>query len=384
MWRKAETQLTSVLLVCAVVPRVLVNLLQSTGTKGGIEVYARELYTRLGERDDGFEYLGFASTELASADHSWFPGTVLDSGISGENRFAWARGELFSVSAQAKRVRADLIHGPAMLGPLRSSVPVVISVHDLLYFSHPELMQNRLFTGPVKWMEKRAAANATRLITISEYSASAIRRYLRFPDDRIDVIPLAARSTIAAPLRERESDLFLAIGQRSPYKDFETIVRAWASIPRGQRPRLVITGSQGDDPLIPLVASLGLTSSVELRSWVTTEELAELFAAATALIDSTRATGFSLPTLEAMSIGLPVLLADTEVFREVGGNAADYFTAGDSADLARAVRKLSADEPRRAALAALGRSRAASFSWDTVAARTVDTFRAAIASGTRR
>ena len=363
-------------------PTVFVDLLQSTGTKGGIEIYARELYGAIGKLDTGMEFIGYASRELAKTGATWFPGQVIDSGISGENRLTWAWGELVSVGLAAAKNHADLIHGPAMFGPLRSKAPVVISVHDLLYFSHPHLMQTKLFTRPVRWMEKRGAANATRLITISEYSAAAIRRYLRFRDDAIDVIPLAGRSTAstmaAAP---RRSDLFLAIGQRSPYKDFETIVRGWAEIPHEKRPRLVITGSHGDDPLIPLVTSLGLLDDIELKEWVTTEELGRLFTTATALIDSTLATGFSLPTLEAMAIGLPVLLADTEVFREVGDEAAEYFAAGSPADLALAVQRLAANEDRQRELSELGRLRASGFSWERVATETIESFSKALATG---
>lgn len=360
---------------------VFVNLLQSTGTKGGIEVYARELYRTLGTIESEFEYVGYASSELAARDHSWFPGAMIDSGISGENRLSWAAGELFSVGRAAAKAKADLIHGPAMFGPLRPGRPLVISFHDLLYFSHPELMQTSLFTEPVKWMEKRGAAGATRLITISEYSARAIDRYLRFPRDRVDVIPLAgiakpAADTVARP---RRSDLFLAMGQRSPYKNFETVVRALATIDPEKRPHLVITGSHGDDPLAPVVAELGLERWVDLKAWVSDEELDELTSTATALIDATLATGFSLPALEAMSIGLPLLMADTEVFREVGAEAADYFDPKDPASLGRAITALAADPARQAELAALGRERARGFSWEKVATSTLETFRSAIA-----
>lgn len=366
-------------------PLIFVNLLQSTGTKGGMETYARELYREIGRLHTGFDFVGYGSRELMKTDLSWFPGEVVDSGISGENRFSWAYGELFQVSRAAQKAGADLIHGPSMFGPLHSRIPVVISVHDLLYFSHPELMPTKLFTEPVKWMETRGAANATRLITISEYSAAAIRAYLKFPADHIDMIPLAGRTPPASqlPSTTRATDLFLAIGQRSPYKNFETVLRAWGMMPPANRPRLVITGSHGDDPLIPLVQALGLADSVELKSWVPTEELHELFATATALIDSTLATGFSLPTLEAMMIGLPVILADTEIFREVGANAADYFTAGDPVDLARAVRELSGDPARRSELAALGLARSGQFSWNRVATETMASFGLALAEGKR-
>lgn len=366
-------------------PRVLVNLLQSTGTKGGIEIYARELYTELGHHDSEFEFIGFASTELAGQDHSWFPGTVIDSGINGENRFTWAWGELFAVSRAATKLGVDLIHGPAMFGPLETSIPVVISVHDLLYFSHPHLMKTSLFTEPVKWMERRGARNASRLITISQYSARAIETYLQFPADRVDVIPLAGRS-VGAVTRSHEprlDSMFLAVGQRSPYKDLPTVVRAWAEIPLENRPQLVVTGSHGEDPLIPIVRELELEQWVSLRDWVSKEELDRLFETATALIDSTLASGFSMPTIEAMGIGLPVLLADTEVFREVGGDAARFFRAGDPADLARAVQELTGSRGLRLEMGAAGRERARQYSWNRVAEGTLTSFRAALAEPRR-
>ena len=74
--------------------RVLVDLLFYTGTKGGMESYVREVYSRFAADDPDLEFVGWASTELAATDSSWFPGRVVDSGISGEDRVAWARGEV--------------------------------------------------------------------------------------------------------------------------------------------------------------------------------------------------------------------------------------------------------------------------------------------------
>ncbi len=362
-------------------PLVFVDLLQYTGTKGGIEVYAKELYRAIGSMDSEFTFVGFASRQLMRQDHSWFPGVMIDSGIDGENRLTWAFGELFSISKVAKRAGADLIHGPAMLGPLWPSSPLVLSVHDLLYFTHPQLMQTHFFTAPVRWMEKRAAAKAQRILTISEVSASAIRKHLKFDDSRIDLIPLAGRTSATKQHTiKRRNDLFVAVGQRSPYKGLETIVRAWALIPKHRRPHLVITGSHGNDPLVPLVSELDLIDSVKLRSWIPTDELDHLLASATALIDPTLAAGSSLPTLEAMKVGLPVLLSDIPVFREVGADAAEYFIARDPIDLARAVLELADNPQRRTELAARGRERATKFSWDSVAAQTLDSFRKALAA----
>ncbi|KDA06689.1 hypothetical protein DC31_09590 [Microbacterium sp. CH12i] len=129
--------------------RIFVDLLSLTGTKGGMETYARELYMQLGQLAPEHEYVGYFSKEGWDLDRSWFPGETIQSGISGENRFAWAWGEL-RCGAAAARTGADLLHSPMTLGPARTRMPAVISMHDMLYWSHPQYMSTPLYTWPVK------------------------------------------------------------------------------------------------------------------------------------------------------------------------------------------------------------------------------------------
>ena len=113
-------------------PVVLVDMLSYTGTKGGMETYTRELYRELGSMSTGLDFVALASKEGARLDTSWFPGEVIASAISGENRFVWAFGELVASSWWARRRGADLVHSPATLGPAYTSMPTVITIHDML------------------------------------------------------------------------------------------------------------------------------------------------------------------------------------------------------------------------------------------------------------
>ena len=241
-------------------PRVLVDLLSYTGTKGGMETYTRELYRALGAMEGDWEYIGYVSREAAALDLSWFPGRIVESGISGENRFVWAWGELTQVARAARGVEADLIHAPATLGPRRSAIATVVTMHDMLYWSHPELMSTPLYTAPVKWMEKQAASNARRIITISPTSQREIAKYLSVDLERIDVIPLAGAAPVGVDrsLAGSEGPLILAMGNRRPHKNWGALIRAVALLQAEERPRIVITGGRGDDPLAPLVAALGV------------------------------------------------------------------------------------------------------------------------------
>ncbi|MEY2849990.1 MAG: hypothetical protein RI885_2657 [Actinomycetota bacterium] len=361
--------------------RILVNLLSFTGTKGGMETYTTELYREFGGRETGHEYVGYGSTEFMARDHRWFPGPVIDSGISGENRWTWAFGEMFMVSRAARREKADLIHSPATLGPWRSSMPAVYTMHDMLYFRAPELMATPFYTEPMKWLEKRAASNATLILTDSVASAEDIERYLRFPRDRIEVVQLAGTPPTRMPDAPvtRESNLLLAVGNRLPHKNFVGLVHAMATIPAADRPRLVITGSRGDDPLRPIVEALDLSGSVELKEWVSADELEWLYSHASALMVPNFCDGFCLPALEAMLVGLPVLMSDIPVYHEVGGDAVGYFDTTRPESIAAAMLEAAADPGRLAELGRRGYEQAAKFTWSQTADKTLEVFDRALA-----
>ena len=361
-------------------PKVLVDLLSYTGTKGGMETYTRELYRSLGSLEGDWEYVGYVSREGARLDLSWFPGRVLESGISGENRFAWAWGELTQVSRAAKREDVDIVHAPATLGPYRTSVPTVLTMHDMLYWSHPELMSTPLYTAPVKWMEKKAAANAAMIITISPTSKREISKYLHADAARIEVIPLAGTAPhgVDRSLAGSKGPLILAMGNRRPHKNWGALIRALSLLAPERRPRVAITGGRGDDPLAPLVSSLGLEKWVELRGWVDDAEVTRLYSVATALAIPSFAEGFSLPTLESMGAGLPALLSDIEVHRYVGGAAARYFNPTDDGQLAALLEQVVTNPKLLEDMSVAGRARAAEFTWERTARETRSVFERAL------
>ncbi|MDJ0337572.1 glycosyltransferase family 1 protein [Cryobacterium sp. PH31-O1] len=355
-------------------PLILVDLLFFTGKKGGMESYVCEVYSRLPSEDAGVRFIALASSELAAGDTSWFPGDVIDSGISGENRVAWARGELFSVAGFAHRRRASLIHCPANLGPLHSRVPVVMTIHDLLPFRHPEYVPGA-YSLILRILIRLGARTARRVLTISAASRTDIRRYLHIKRTPVDVIPLAGETRgTATPTVARRTDQLLAVGNRMPHKNFSTLLAALALLPEQTRPHLVISGSHGDDPLTPLVRDLGLQKWVSLRGWLTPEELDTLYAESTLFVFPTFFEGFGLPVLEAMAHGCPVLCSDIPVLREVAGDAAGYVDAHDAARLADSIGELLSSPTKLARLATTGLARAKEFTWDRTAQQTLESF----------
>ena len=119
---------------------------------------------------------------------------------------------------------------------------------------------------------------------------------------------------------------------------------------------------------------------VDLRGWVTDDELDSLYSRAAALAIPSFHDGFCLPALEAMMVGLPVMLADIPVYREVGGDAALYVDPHDLRSIAAGMTTVATDPMRMRSLAAAGYARAAEFSWAKTARETLDVFAAALAT----
>ncbi len=370
-------------------PKVAVDLLSFTGTKGGMEVYTKAIYRQFGISPREFDFVGIASREGHDEIKKWFPGEVINSGITGEGRISWAIGELFRIGTIAEKLGADLLHCPATLGPRKTRIPTVITMHDMFYFTHPELMSTPLYTKPVQWMEKQAAANATNIITDSHYSARDILKYLPVDEPKVHVVHLAgldplasadkgARSTPGNEVSLPHPKLILASGARRPHKMWEVLVRALPLIEESERPHLVITGGRGDDPIQPHVDETGMHNWVELRGWVDDDEMRSLRRSATAIAVPSVVEGFSLPVVEAMAEGIPVVISDIDVHREIAGDAVLYFDPLNISSVAEALRSVCNNDELRLDLRRKGLDQSAKFSWENTASKTLDIFEMSI------
>lgn len=365
--------------------RIAVDLIYYTGTKGGMETYARGLFRELGQAAPDLAFVGLTNAEIGSRAPEWFPGPVRPLAISGENRLTWAAAEAFMVGPIARRLGADLLHCPANFGPVVRRLPTVLTIHDLLPHRHPELVPRGLGRG-VACLVAASARAATRIIADSQATATDVRTFLGVSDDRLDVVPLA--STAPPPGMSRASALHaqvtsdrpfvLTSGNRMPHKNFTLLLEAWARLASHQRPFLVIPGSHGDDPLEPLVAQLGLADDVLLLGWVESTELDALYDAALFYVCPSLFEGFGLPVLEAMQRGCPVIASDIAVLREIGGDAVRWFDPSSADALRAAVASLSVDAGERERLTKLGLDRAQEFSWRRCAEHTAETYRRAL------
>ncbi|MCR8669693.1 glycosyltransferase family 1 protein [Agrococcus sp. HG114] len=274
-------------------------------------------------------------------------------------------------SWRLRRVPADIAWSPMQtIGSIGRAWPLVTTVHDLIYYRHrtpprdmPALIRLLWRAYHLSFGPQRMLLNAVDgVVTISETTRRLIERH-RLTRRPLAVVRNAAPHLGEPVAHERPPTRRLVyMGSFMPYKDVETLVRAARLLPDHE----LHLCSRVDPATRERLARLAGGASVVFHDGIADADYADLLRSATAFVHASRDEGFGIPVLEAMSLGVPAVIADTEIFREVGGDAARYFAVGDADALARAVRSL---EGEWAAVSRASLEQAARFSWRDSAER---------------
>jgi len=272
-------------------------------------------------------------------------------------RFQEAR-MLWTIPRALRRLGAALAHFQHAL-PLSCPCPAVVTVHDLSFERDPAMMDLRhrlIFRAVVP----RAARRAARVLAVSERTKQDLVELYGVDPARIAVTPHGVDAAFGPGVVRTDSYL-LFVGAIQRRKN--PLAAARAATELGMR--LVVVGPSRDEGLVRELERSG----ADVRGYVAKEELVELYRGAAALVLPSRYEGFGLPVVEAMASGTPVVAAPDAALREIAGDAAVFV---EPAELADGVRSALG---RREELVAAGLERAAQFSWEETARRTLAVYR---------
>jgi glycosyltransferase involved in cell wall biosynthesis len=333
----------------------------------------------------------------------------------------------------AVRAAGDLVHAPSLAVPPPGRRPLVVTVHDLAFRSHPECFPARGRAFHERGLAL-AQAEAAAVIAPSEATAAELRNAgfeagrlhvahhgidldtltplgsqgSQFPLPASPMNPLQSfhphwqpasdpgvtdsagsedeatsyfpggRRTLALGLEPGSYVLF--VGTVEPRKGIDVLLAAHAALRRQGHPdlRLVVAGPPGwgETPRLdgPGVVAPGRIDEATLDA---------LYRGAAALALPSRSEGFGLPALEAMARGCPVVASDAGALPEVIGDAGLLVAPGDSDALSGALARVLTDDSLAAALGAAGHRRAATFTWAACTAAHIAAYDAALGVPTR-
>lgn len=358
---------------------------------GGMETYARELVPALRSAAPELNFTAFVNRHAAGRlrEAPWLAGVTVSVLPVGSSRVGWVVGDQLAVPTLATRAGVDVLHSLASTGPGFSSMPRVVTVHDLIYRYHPDAHQPLLRMG-MSVLVPFAAHRADRVIAISHSTARGLSD-VGVPATHIDVVYNGGGSSPAGQALPRgqiheqlglndAAPLILCPSAKRPHKNLERLLHAFAQLETEPLPSLVIPGypTSHERKLRTLARQLDMTDRVRFPGWLPDMVLEGLYRAAQGVVLPSLSEGFGLPVLEAMARSVPVACSDRSALAEVAGDAALLFDPEDVHAIAAAVTKLLLDGEVRNRLAGRGRRRASLFGWDRCARGTIASYRRAL------
>jgi glycosyltransferase involved in cell wall biosynthesis len=298
----------------------------------------------------------------------------------------------------------DVVHdnqclGEGLLPLVEEGWPLVATIHHPITVDYELELQHaagrwrRFCLG--RWYsflppQIEVARRLPHVVTVSESSKRDINEQMGVPASRMQVVPVGVDEARFRPLpgvARVPGRLLTTASGDVPLKGLTYLLEALAKV-RVERPdaHLVVIGKLRNGSVIPGVLDrLGVRDAVSFVSGVSDERVVELYAEASLAVVPSLYEGFSLPAIEAMACGTP-LLATTggalpEVVGSTDGEAAWLVPPGDAGALAGAIVSLLGDDGERARLSDAGRARVLDrYTWRACAEGTVRVYEQALAS----
>jgi glycosyltransferase involved in cell wall biosynthesis len=293
----------------------------------------------------------------------------------------------------------DLVHDNQCLGygitKIEKLIPTVVTLHHPitkdreLEMSHAPNAYKRWSIG--RWysfvkMQGKVARSMPRIVVVSENSISDIHTDMGVSRDQMRLVPVGVDPELFRP-REHVTRipgrLITTASADVALKGLSYLLEALAKLRTEREVSLTVIGKPKPGKTMDLIAKLGLEAHVQFVSGVTDERIVELYSESELAVVPSLYEGFSLPAIEAMCSGTPLVATDGGALPEVTGRDGETVLqcpAGDASALAVAIARGLDNPELRATIGAAGRQRVLDrWTWTRCAQMTVEQYREVLA-----
>lgn len=253
------------------------------------------------------------------------------------------------------------------MGSFGRRFKLVLTVHDLIYYRHPTPPPSfNLFVKILwrlyhlsYWPQRFLLNRADAVVTVSATTKALIEKH-SLTKKPVQVVYNAADELAATIPKQAASKTLVYMGSFMDYKNVEVLIRGMSFLPEYELHLLSRVSPERKRELEALVSP---TPRLVFHNGVSDAEYAQILSHATALVSGSRDEGFGIPVIEAMSLGVPAVISNIDIFREIGADAAIYFDQESPESFARAITALD-DSKNWTVTSKRSRVQAAKFNWN--------------------
>ncbi len=354
--------------------RIAIDVRMITPFMHGISRYAYNLLEGISAIDKENDYVLVSNNTFLQgfvSSHENFSQKIIPSRLYGIS-------EQVTMPRLLKKNKIDIFHSPSFFGPVLAGCKVVMTIHDMIHVLFPG-ESSVLHRAYYNIIVKRAARNASRIITVSENSKCDISSYLNLPSEKIAVTYNAVDKQFKCSSdddinkikgRLKINDKYiLYVGSQKPHKNVGLLIAAYLQLREKINHQLVIVGKK--DRLFQKSLRDHKLEGVIFSGQVKDVLLPHFYSGADVFVSPSLYEGFGLPLIEALACETPVVAIKTSSVCEVLGDAGLIVDMACPDKLAKSIYRVLSDEDLRNSLVGKGMARVKRFSWEETVNRTL-------------
>ncbi|MBA4852669.1 glycosyltransferase family 1 protein [Emticicia sp. BO119] len=346
--------------------------------KHGMDIVILEILRQLQQIETPHEYYAYAQPyEDTNTLHSTKNVKVKFSGPT-----SYPVWEQYLLPRETKKDKVDLLHCTSNTAPLNINIPLVVTIHDIIYLekrvSKNNVLYQRLGNVYRKWNVPKIAKKASMIVTVSNYERTRIIEGLNLPEERVRTVYNACSNHFSNEYSAEELEAFrkrmnlperfvLMLGNTDPKKNLPNIIRTLGLLhERKQLDFTLVMPDFNREHLHSLIKSQNnehLMNHIMLTGYIHNQELPKLYKLAQLFLYPSLRESFGIPILEAMQCGTPLITSNTSAMPEIAGDGAILIDPTQIEDIADKIVKVLTDTELRTKAIAYGLERVKLFSW---------------------
>ena len=291
-----------------------------------------------------------------------------------------------------KHIHPDLLHCTSNTAPLRCNVPLVLTLHDIIFLEKRDSSNKSLYQN-LGWYYRRfdvprILPKCTKVITVSDFERQNILEKTGLSADKIVTIHNGysdyfhqienCRKAVNRYVPEGKKYFFF-LGNTDPRKNTKRVLKAFTIyVQRTEHPAiLLITGLKREivDEYLKEEGIESIAPYIQISGYIDTDDMAAIYNGAEIFLYPSLREGFGIPVLEAMACGTPVITSNISSIPEIAGEGAILVNPYDEEEIAAQLLKIETDADYRQAQIAYGLERVKQFSWEQTARRVLEIYR---------